>query len=309
MTKPFRTTEEMVQILESRGLTINEQTAYFLRSENYYSVINGYKDIFLAGNTHPEKYAPGTTFDELYSVFLFDRALRYFTFQWLMTIESMLKTVIAHKSSEYYQDDPEFYLKLDTFKTDKRTIRLSRKTVEKLQQQHDRKHPSLDHYRRQYGYIPFWVLVSYVTFGELSHFYAHLRERSLQQKIVNELNALLPDNPKKLTVERLRAYLRVLSDFRNVCAHNERFYCHYHSRVSVNGKNLANVADLLNIISQLLLSEDIQHFHRRFVETYSTFLKSGAVRPEYMDKIILAMGMPSDMTATSIFNNQSQGKK
>ena len=47
-TKPFRTVEEQTQILESRGLTFSDKdaAARFLLKENYYTVVDGYKDAF-----------------------------------------------------------------------------------------------------------------------------------------------------------------------------------------------------------------------------------------------------------------------
>lgn len=42
--KPFKTIDEQVEILRSRGLGISDQNraAAFLLRENYYAVVNGY---------------------------------------------------------------------------------------------------------------------------------------------------------------------------------------------------------------------------------------------------------------------------
>ncbi|WP_243729268.1 hypothetical protein [Mycoplasma capricolum] len=47
--KEFKTFEEQIEILKSRGLIIsNEQKAIeILKQENYYNIVNGYKDLFL----------------------------------------------------------------------------------------------------------------------------------------------------------------------------------------------------------------------------------------------------------------------
>ena len=54
----------------------------FLEQENYYNVINGYKDLFLLKDTHgkpvePETYLSNAHFNELKTLFLFDRELRF----------------------------------------------------------------------------------------------------------------------------------------------------------------------------------------------------------------------------------------
>ena len=80
--KPFKTIDEQVEILRSRGLGISDQNraAAFLLRENYYAVVNGYKDAFLdleASNLAGEdRYRDGSTFDALSRVFIFDKELR-----------------------------------------------------------------------------------------------------------------------------------------------------------------------------------------------------------------------------------------
>lgn len=49
--KEFLSCEEQIKLLKNRGLIIeDEETALsILKIENYYSVVNGHKDIFLRG--------------------------------------------------------------------------------------------------------------------------------------------------------------------------------------------------------------------------------------------------------------------
>jgi len=270
--KPFSTIDEMITTLESRGLKCDENTASILRIENYYSLINGHKDLFLVGPTKPETYAQGTTFNEVYNVYLFDRVLRHYILNWLMTLEGRLQTVIAHKSSEFYKDDPEFYLRISTYRNDKRTLWQSEKTIRRLTRQYQRSHQSLDHYRQHHKMIPFWVLVQVLTFGELSHFYSRLRSRRLRQVIASEFNKSLPKEYGNHTPENYGTFLRVLSDFRNICAHNERFYCHIHPKVVVNDGRPANVNYVLTTISTLLPEDEKNRFLEGFMDIYSSFI-------------------------------------
>lgn len=69
-----------------------------LARENYYNVINGYKDLFLASPATPtseEIYKPGTTFDEVYALYTFDRELRNIYLKYLLKLENSFKTVIS----------------------------------------------------------------------------------------------------------------------------------------------------------------------------------------------------------------------
>ena len=45
MLKEFKTIAEQIHIPETRGMRIDEEASTILLRENYYSVINGYKDV------------------------------------------------------------------------------------------------------------------------------------------------------------------------------------------------------------------------------------------------------------------------
>ena len=83
--KEFKTFNQQLIILRDRGMIVPKDGSpkRFLEQENYYNVINGYKDLFLCKDNHgnkfvPEKYLPNTHFNELKALFLFDRELRFF---------------------------------------------------------------------------------------------------------------------------------------------------------------------------------------------------------------------------------------
>ena len=85
-TKIFKNLDQQIEILQSRGLIISdiEKTKDILFRENYFFV-SGYRHIFM----NPEKdnlFLPGTTFDELYGVFVFDRHIRNIIFKNLLIV-------------------------------------------------------------------------------------------------------------------------------------------------------------------------------------------------------------------------------
>ena len=61
-TKEFKTLDEQIEILKSRGLVINDidKTKELLLRENYF-FINGYRHIFMK-NHKDSLFIPGTTF-------------------------------------------------------------------------------------------------------------------------------------------------------------------------------------------------------------------------------------------------------
>lgn len=80
MDKPFKTIEEQVELLEARGVATDDDTPEVLLREGYYSVVNGYKAPFIdkekTESAKDDRYLPGTSFTDIYALFMFDRELR-----------------------------------------------------------------------------------------------------------------------------------------------------------------------------------------------------------------------------------------
>ena len=99
--KPFKTIDEQISILSSRGLKTDGGTRYILEREGYYPVINGYKDFFLdseaTGKCGDDVYLDGVEFNDVYRLFSFDRDLRTIFMRYFAMAEAALKTVCAER--------------------------------------------------------------------------------------------------------------------------------------------------------------------------------------------------------------------
>lgn len=71
MSKPFKSLDSLLRLMRKRNITIEKGTEgsrvkRILARDNYYSIINGYKDIFLDNNATvnigDDYYITGTTF-------------------------------------------------------------------------------------------------------------------------------------------------------------------------------------------------------------------------------------------------------
>lgn len=153
----------------------------FLEQENYYNVINGYKDLFLSKDIDgkplvPEQYLPNTHFNELKALFLFDREIRFLFLKYLLIFENSFKTVISHEFSKKYSTENS-YLEISNYRKDNpksvlKQISILTKTI------HDNvgKAGAVKHYVEEHGSIPTWVLVNYLTIGNLSYLYSALKD-------------------------------------------------------------------------------------------------------------------------------------
>ncbi len=216
--KVFRTHNKQLRILRSRGLTVKTRAKRVLEKENYYNVINGYKDLFLRNDTGPETYKQGSEFNEILSLYEFDRELRFIFFKRLLKIENQIKSVVSYKFSEKYGHDN--YLKLNNFVPHERHINNLKRVMEVISifqreiSNQSGKHNAVTHYITEHGYVPLWVLVNVLTFGVISKFYGVLKLED-RHAIAKEF---------ELQENRLRSYLKLMSIFRNICAHDERLY-------------------------------------------------------------------------------------
>ena len=79
--KEFKTLDEQLSIFKSKGLIINdvEYSKEILLMENYF-FINGYRHIFMRSNKD-KRFVSNATFNELHTMFLFDRNLRNILFK------------------------------------------------------------------------------------------------------------------------------------------------------------------------------------------------------------------------------------
>lgn len=96
--KPFKTYEDLIKILQYKVLKICDENLAkkFLKRENYYSVINGYKSLFLDNSFESETFKQSTKIEEIFSLFLMDRELKKLLFYEIIKAETFLKSITAH---------------------------------------------------------------------------------------------------------------------------------------------------------------------------------------------------------------------
>lgn len=106
-----------IGILKSRGVIIRNKrwAKQVIRSVNYYNLINGYKQPFLQQNVSGEKYIAGTTLEEIYALYEFDRKLRIVTLEYILEIEKQVKALVAYCFSKIHGH--KNYLKIENFDT------------------------------------------------------------------------------------------------------------------------------------------------------------------------------------------------
>ncbi|MDR2091386.1 MAG: Abi family protein [Clostridiales bacterium] len=220
----FKTYEEQIEILKDRRLLIKDQNSakLFLEKNNYYNVINAYKDIFLDKSQSREQFKSNTYFDYIVEIWRFDKNLNGILFEYVTIVERTIKSKTAYLLSRQYGEQEEKYLNLenfsDRFKREAGVLVKNIKDV--INSGIERKNEMICHYYEKYNCIPLWVLVNALTFNRINKFYQYLKE-GIQKNIAKELGVLLG---KQLYPVNIIKDLKIINLFRNLCAHDQRVF-------------------------------------------------------------------------------------
>lgn len=204
------TFEAQLQKLKERGCIVeDEQKAIeVLKNINYYR-LTAY---FLSFKKDEKTYFEGTTFENVYHIYEFDRKLRNLIFSALEEVEILLRTRLSYYFSHKYGalgylDKSHFGNNFD----EERFEDLRRELIK-----HNNSKPFVQHHIKHYdGNFPLWVLVELMSFGNLSLFYADML-RADKKAFAKEVFGTYDNN--------LESWLICLTDLRNSCAHYARLY-------------------------------------------------------------------------------------
>ena len=212
--KNFKNLNEQIEIFKYKGLTINneEYTKNILLRENYF-FISGYRHLFMKSEDS-KKFINGVTFEEMYSLFLFDRQFRNIIFKNLLIIENNVKSIISYQLSKKYGYKESEYLRNKNFDNSPDKQKQINDLLKKMKRQirvNGKQHSATSHYITNYGYIPLWVLVKVLSFGIVSEMFSILK---LEDRL--SIASIYGVDQEVLT-----NYLPILANYRNLCAHED----------------------------------------------------------------------------------------
>jgi len=323
-SKPFKSHRQQLNILLQRGMLFPENTKTetiinILARENYYNIINGYKDIFLERNPtngtviKPEIFKRGTTFNEVSALYFFDRDLRNLCLTYLLKIESALKATISYRFSEKFKGQLNPYFNLSNYTDDPQKTLLVAKNIATLSNtiSHKSRDQSINHYLINYGTVPLWVLVNVLTLGNINYFYTCLDDQ-LKNTISKDFSQYFNQNGQQLSQQQIHlqsddieGILKITNDFRNVCAHEEILYTHILKRrpklktieqylgINLSNRN-TNLFVLLTMLRFYLTQKDSMQLFD-LIETlfhqYNEQIKTESVD---FNLVLIAMGFERD---------------
>ena len=300
-SKTFKTLDEQIDILVNKGLVVDDvkATKSILLRENYF-FLSGYRHLFMDPIDN-KRYLEGTTFKELYSMFLFDRQIRNIIFKNILIVENNLKSILAYVMSKNHGFKENNYLNPNNFVRDSRKNRQINDLIRKMKRQisvNGKQHTATAHYIINYGYIPLWVVVKVLSFGIVGELYTILQYQD-QKEIADVFG---------VSIKNMVDYLPILANYRNLCAHEDICYINrtqkaiddtkYHKLLYIpinNEEYIYGKNDLFALVIILKTLLDPDNFNLFINEvSYELDRLSGKLNVIKIEKVLHEMGFPNN---------------
>ncbi|MBC1778809.1 Abi family protein [Listeria booriae] len=228
--KPFLPVEDQIEKLIGRGLSIGskEKAKQLIMTHNYYNIINGYKDIFLKSSFEgDDRYIEGSTFEDLYELYMFDRDLRKTILAVTIDVECTFYTNVAYFIGKEYGHEPQKYLDKSKYNTGHKQNNGKTQRENLLDMLwkniHRPRIEPLIYYKNNYKNMPPWILTKGLTFGQVYTLF-ELSKSEIKEEIIKSILGIdyVDEKLKEFFAKMMSIFIR----YRNWSAHGGRMYNH-----------------------------------------------------------------------------------
>lgn len=205
--KPFLTIDEQISLFEKRGLMVGDKirASFFLRNISYFH-LSIYAKAFQDVNDIFDK---GTSFEDVLSLYNFDKKLRLLLLDVLERIEMSFKCVLAYEITKN-KNDNYWYANSANYANEDEDLK---KLLENVK---SGKEIYLQHFFKKYSdseFPPAWMFFESLTFGDCVRLARNFYEEDRQ----------LIASFYKLSKGVIQMFY-YLSHLRNTCAHHSRVW-------------------------------------------------------------------------------------
>ena len=213
-TKPYSSPKQIVQILKQRGMLMKDEQ----KVENYLMNIGYHR---LSAYIYPFYQSPksklilkkGTTFEQVLTLYRFDKKLRILLFNEIEKIEVAIRSVLANVGCQelndrYWITKPEYFANADKFN---QTLAVIEKELTSSKEDY------IVNFRHNHveSYPPAWMITEVLSFGNLNYIYSNIASNKLM-KLIADYFGLKP--------QVFTSWLTVLANLRNMCCHHARVW-------------------------------------------------------------------------------------
>ena len=155
----------------------------------------------------------GTTFEQVLTLYRFDKKLRILLFNEIEKIEVAIRSVLANigcqeLNDRYWMTKPEYFANADKFS---QTLAIIEKELASSKEDY------IEHFRQNFieDYPPAWMITEVLSFGNLNYIYSNIASNKLMKRIAGYFGL----KPQVFT-----SWLTVLANLRNMCCHHARIW-------------------------------------------------------------------------------------
>lgn len=216
-SKPFLSVNDQVDLLESRGLIIEDRDSAieFLDVVSYYR-FSSYTMVFEmkdANSIRTHLFKKSSRFSDIVRIYEFDHILRLHSLKAIESIEVAFRTrlcylMAAKHGSHWYEDKSLF---IDQNKHSSFLVNLDRELFRSRE-------VFITHYNGKYSAPkrpPSWMVIELLSIGTVSKLFTNISDRKVRKKVAGEFG---------LNETVLKNWIHTIVILRNFCAHHARVW-------------------------------------------------------------------------------------
>ncbi|KAB2912880.1 MAG: Abi family protein [Bacteroidetes bacterium] len=307
--KPHLTIDEQINLLEARGLIINDkkQARDYLSMICYFRLIPYQRDL-QDNQSADHSFFDGITTDNIFQIYFFDRELRLLIFDMIEHFEVAFRTQLSYHYSvdelpfsngagrRWWFEDPKNFKERKIFNQNLRTID---EEIERA-----KKESIIRHYHSKYTIPkrpPSWITFEVISLGLLSKIFRLLKLSEAKKTITKNFNLYSPD--------LLESWLHTLTYVRNICAHHGRLW---NRTMKVRPQVLTKPQDIWisdnNVsLDKIYISLCCGLYLLRVIDPKTKFVaKFNAIVEKYPEVDLAYMGFPIDWRDEPFWNEDAR---
>ena len=212
-TKRFESSENLVNLLESRGLQIcdRNKAIQYLDNIGYYRLSAYMYPLFLSQICKPRDSSKLTRFSEDSNRFV--KGIRFAIFNEIEKIEIAIRRAVMQITADmtgnpFWLTDSSYFLDSSKFNE---TMRAISKEYSKSKEEF------ILHFKRTYSepYPPSWILGELLTIGNVNAIYRNIKQNRIRKRIAKRFG---------LPINVFESWLTVIAVTRNACGHHSRVW-------------------------------------------------------------------------------------
>lgn len=219
MAKSATTIDQQLDLLKSRGLTVNDadKAREILLDIGYYRL--GFY-LFPFEKSYPElrnrthEYVEGASFEDAVNLYYFDFDLRLLLMRYLNRIEIAFRTSIIYNLSNKYNSNPVWFVSPVVVNRP-----YAREFERKVYTSDFKRNPIIHRHHQNNPndrFAPAWKTLEFMTFGAVMKLYEQLKERDDKIFVAHEFGIR--------QVVTFESYMHTIRQVRNACAHGQYIY-------------------------------------------------------------------------------------